>query len=368
VIEASAERAVPPCEHFGSCGGCALQHWQDAPYRRWKADLLRGALQRAGYECSPAPLSVSPPRTRRRMDLGLRREGGGVRVGLHVPRGGTLVDLQECHVLHPALFALLAPLRTLLRGLPALRREGSAVANLLDAGPDLLLHLDAAPSAADRAQLAAFAQANGLPRIACAVGNAPPEPVCLLRPATTRLAGTVVTPPPGAFLQATAEGEAAIVAAVLAGLPEKLTARARIAELFAGCGTLTFALAGRARVAACEGDTGAVAALQAAANAAGLAGRIAATRRDLARQPLAAGELSAFAAVVLDPPLAGAAAQSAQIAASGVPRVVYVSCNPAALARDARLLREAGYRLLAAAPVDQFPWSARLESVTVFAR
>jgi 23S rRNA (uracil1939-C5)-methyltransferase len=146
-----------------------------------------------------------------------------------------------------------------------------------------------------------------------------------------------------------------------------LTKRSRIADLYAGCGTFSFVLAGRARVAAYEGDAPSVAALRAAANAAGLAGRVEAHVRDLARQPLSAKELAAFAAVVLDPPHAGALAQTALIAASGVARVIYVSCNPAALARDAKVLHEADYKLLSATPIDQFLWSARLESVAVFA-
>jgi 23S rRNA (uracil1939-C5)-methyltransferase len=177
-----------------------------------------------------------------------------------------------------------------------------------------------------------------------------------------------VRPPPGGFLQASAEGEAAIVEAVLAGLPEKLAGKARIAELYAGSGTLTFALAQRARVAAWEGDGPALAALKEAVNRGGLAGRVEAFARDLARGPLGEAELAGFAAVVLDPPHAGAAAQVARIAASAVKRVIYVSCNPAALGRDAAVLRGAGFRLLSAVPIDQFLWSARLESVCVFSR
>ncbi|MBS0639650.1 MAG: RsmD family RNA methyltransferase, partial [Proteobacteria bacterium] len=192
--------------------------------------------------------------------------------------------------------------------------------------------------------------------------------LCQFRPAATVLSGVEVRPPPGAFLQATREGEAAIVAAVTAGLPPRLPGRARIADLYAGCGTLSFALAGFARVAAFEGDAASVHALKDAANRAALAGRVEAVQRDLARQPLAAKELAGFAAVVLDPPHAGAPAQVAQIAASSVPTVIYVSCNPATLGRDAAELRQAGYRLTAATAIDQFLWSARLEAVCVFRR
>jgi 23S rRNA (uracil1939-C5)-methyltransferase len=216
--------------------------------------------------------------------------------------------------------------------------------------------------------LADFARAHGVPRVSWARDKGAPEPVAGLRPAITALSGLSVVPPPGAFLQASAEGEAAIVAAVLDGLPAKLPARARVAELYAGCGTLTFALAGKVRVAAWEGDAPSVAALRGGARQAGLEGRIIATHQDLARRPVLAAEFSPFAAVVLDPPFPGAAAQIAEIAASGVRRVVYVSCNPAALARDAGMLRAAGFNVAAATPIDQFLWSARLEAVVVFSR
>ena len=365
----SPARAQPPCRHFGHCGGCVLQHWQDAPYRAWKSALLAAALRTAGFS-PPDPLDLVPgqPGARGRLDFAVRRAGGRIILGLHGARSADIIDLTDCPVLHPTLLALLAPLRTLLRDLHAIRRQGSVVINLLDAGPDLLLRTDAGPSLADRLALNGFARTHGLPRIAYAQGSDSPETICILRPPTTTLAGVTVRPPPGAFLQATEAGERAIVDAVLRGLPP-LSGRARIAELYAGSGSLTFALAAHApqlRLAAWEGDAASVAALQLAINQSGLAGRIQAARRNLARQPLSAKEFFGFAAVVLDPPHAGAAAQVAQVAAAGVPTVVYVSCNPATLGRDARLLHDAGYTLAAATAIDQFLWSARLESVCVF--
>ena len=250
----------------------------------------------------------------------------------------------------------------MLGGLGALRREGSAVVNLLGSGPDLLLRTDAKPDPADRLRLAGFARALGLPRLHWALGEGVPEPIWLLQPAIVHFAGVAVTPPPGGFLQASEAGERAIVAALVEAIP----AGGRVAELYAGCGTLTFPLAQQARVWACEGDALALPALREAAKT--MPGRVTAEQRDLARRPVTAPELRGFAAVVLDPPHAGAAAQVSHIAASGVGSVIYVSCNPAALARDARMLHGGGYRLVSARPVDQFLWSARLESVCVFAR
>ncbi len=369
IVAPSPERIAPPCPHAGACGGCALQHWAAAPYAAWKRAKLVEALARAGFPGAPVgAIATSPPASRRRADLALRREGPRLHLGFH-GRGAAaaeVVDLAACTVLDPRLAALLGPLRARLGRLGALRREGSAVLNLLDTGPDLLLRTDGPLGPADRAALAGLAAEAGIPRIAWASPRGPAETAAQLGPATIRFGAATVTPPPGAFLQATPEGEAAIRAAVLAGLPDPLPARAAIAELYAGIGTLTFPLADRAgRVAAFEGSAEAVAALSAAAGQAGA--RVAAHRRDLARQPLLPKELAGFAAVVLDPPYAGAAEQLALIARARTPRVILVSCNPEALARDAAPLARAGYRVLAATPVDQFLWSPHLEAVVVFA-
>ena len=369
ISDISEARVGPACRHFGCCGGCVLQHWRDADYRTWKSNLLSHALRQAGF-LPPDPLGFVPglPEQRRRIDFAVRRLAGGVFLGLHEPRSAEVIDIIDCRVLHPGLMALIEPLRLLLQGVRAVRREASVVINLLDSGADLLLRSDAPLTLEDRTALTDFARDHGLSRVSQMLGNDAPETIGLLRPATTTLSGVSVRPPPGVFLQATAAGERAIVEAVLRGMPTKITSKTRVAELYAGCGTLTFALAGVLRVAAFEGDAATFAALRQAINQGGVAGRVAAFQRDLARQPLSAKELGAFAAVVLDPPHGGAAAQIAQIAAAGVPTVVYVSCNPATLSRDARVLRGAGYRLQAVTAIDQFLWSARLESVSVFRR
>lgn len=385
ILRPSDARIPPPCSHFGECGGCVLQHWRDAEYRAWKTGLLEAALRRAGFADPPiAAIQVTPPHSRRRMDLAARRTPRGIVLGLHrrasspaqpekkgrsPPATPAICDLTECHVLHPALFALVAPLHPVLTRLHSLHRDASIIANLLDDGVDLLLRNDAPLDRSDRENLIGFARQHRLLRLSHApLKGSEPEPVIVQQPPRITLTGVPVEPPPGAFLQASREGETAIVQAVLAGSPQPMPARAHLHEFYAGSGSLTFALAQRARVTAWEGDGAATAALRQAANDAGVGGRVAVTQRDLARQPVSAVELAGVTAVVLDPPYAGAAAQTAQIAAAKPPRVIYVSCNPAVLARDARMLHDAGYQLMAATPVDQFRWSARLESVCVFCR
>jgi 23S rRNA (uracil1939-C5)-methyltransferase len=368
VLSGSPDRVTPPCPHATHCGGCSVQHLAEPLYAAWKRGLAESALVRAGF-AAPALASLTPgcPGTRRRADLALRRDAGRVTVGFHGRGSAAVADVPGCLVLHPSLLAAAAALRSLLPGLAALRREGAAVMTLAREGVDLWLVTDGALDMPARTALSAFARKAGLARLAWSLPGGEAEPVVILAQPTITFAGTAVALPPGAFLQATETGEAAISDAVMAALAD-LPDEARVADLFAGCGTLTFALAARFRVLAAEGEAAAVAALGRAANAAGLAGRVRTELRDLAARPLQPAEQKGLAAIVLDPPRDGAAAQIAAIAAGSVRRVVYVSCSPSALARDAAVLREAGFRLDGAVPVDQFLWTAHLECVAGFSR
>ncbi len=364
VTQPSADRVEPVCPHFAQqCGGCALQHMADTASAIWKRSQVVEALRRAGF-ADPAvgPIVRTGPRTRRRMDLAARRKPGGVTLGLHRARSKDIIDIAACDVLHPALFALVAPLRAMLATLAALRGQGSVIANLTGNGADLLLRTDGPLAPTDRTKLAAFAESQHVPRISWALADGPPETAAMLAKPFVMFGGARVEPPPGGFLQPSAEGEAAILGAVLAGLPPRLTARAKAVELFAGIGTLSFPLAAHLRVLAYEGD----AASAEAARRAQAGSRVEMTQRDLARQPLLAKEFAGAVLIVLDPPHAGAAAQMPHIAMSGVPTVIYVSCNPAALARDAAPLFRAGYRLLSATPIDQFLWSSQIECICIF--
>ena len=369
ILEPSAERADPPCPHFGTCGGCTLQHWQDDAIARWKTAALVYALKQAGYpDAAVDPIRTTAPGNRRRVDLAIRKQAGIAIIGFHQVRTDNIVQIETCIVADPAIVAILPALRHLVPRLQAIHRDASCIINALDSGLDLLLRVDADLTANDRRLLAAFAAEHDIPRIAWALKDGTIEIAAQLSPVRMMLTGAPVPVAPGGFLQATPDGEAAVIAAVLAGLPEKLKPKDRIIELHAGCGTLTFALAQRARVIAYEGDGYAVTALQKGSAEVGLHGPIMAHKRDLMRQPLLPNEFKDTAVVVLDPPFGGALPQVEAIAASTVTRVIYVSCNPQALARDAAVLQRAGFALASAVPIDQFLWTSRLESVTVYTR
>ncbi len=358
----SADRIAPACRHFGSCGGCVLQHLAPIPYAGFKRQLVRDALGRQGLGAvEVAEPLVSPPASRRRATLEARRVASGVVLGFHRRASHQILDVVECPVLRPAIVALLPGLRGLLTGLLRNGQAASVIVAEAETGIDLGLELPAEPDLTGLEALSAFAAAQDLARLWWRVAGAAPMPAAQRRPVTQPFGAVAAELPPGVFLQATAEGEAALRDAVIDGVGD---AR-KIADLFAGIGTFTLAL-GRA-VHAVEGDATAVAGLAAAVRRAQLV-QVTTERRDLDARPLLPSELAGYDAVVFDPPRAGAKAQAEQLAQSAVPVVIGVSCNPASFARDAAILVAGGYKLERVLPVDQFLWSNHVELVGVFRR
>ncbi|MGI4877548.1 MAG: class I SAM-dependent RNA methyltransferase [Janthinobacterium lividum] len=361
-VAAGPDHATPPCRHFPDCGGCQLQHVTDSAYERWAVARIVAALDIVGVAVGRVePFALSPPRSRRRASLRAVRRGGALTLGFNADASHRIVDMHECHVLTPGLFALVAPLRALLR---AALKDGEGAGITLtesDSGVDVLLANVAARSLADIERLNAFAAAHDLARLSVE-GAEGVETVTEARPPVLRFGGVGVVLPPAPFLQATRAGEAALQAAVAAA-----TAGAQaVADLFSGLGTFALPLSAGARVLAVDSSASAAAALAAAARAAGRT--LLVEPRDLFRRPLAPAELARFDAVVFDPPRAGAAAQVAALAASAVPRVVAVSCNPGSFARDAAVLAAGGYRLERLWPVGQFRWSSHVELAAQFSR
>ena len=361
-IEPGPNRATPVCHHYGSCGGCQMQHVSDSAYEGFVQDRILWALNGVGLKPQQLlPIAMSPPFSRRRTALRAVRMGRNVRIGFNAEGSHSLIDLNECHILLPALFGLIAPLRTLLAPWLSERKAIGITLTATDSGTDMLLANVPTDSLATIEALTAFAQTHGLARLSVDGPNGLETIVERSEP-TLRMGGIPVTVPAAAFLQASREGEAALVAAVLA-----LAADApAVADLFCGLGTFALPLSMKANVLAADAAGPALAALAAAARLSGR--RITTTHRDLFRKPLTAAELKPFAAVVFDPPRAGASAQAAELAQSSVATVIAVSCNPSTFARDAERLAKGGYRLGRIWPVAQFRWSTHVELVAEFTR
>lgn len=352
IVTPSTDRVRAPCPHYRACGGCALQHAGDGFVAGWKRRVVETALAAQGLAAPVRRVATSPPSSRRRAVLSGRRVKSGVLLGFHARGSETVVDTPGCLVVHPAIQATRPLLAEVVRLGASRRGELSLVVTVTAGGPDLAVRGGRVLDAALRADLARLAGEGGLARLAW-----DGEVVARLGPAVQTFGRARVVPPPGAFLQATAEGETAL----LAGLREAVGDAGRIADLFAGSGTFSLPLAERAEVHAVEGETAAVAALALGWRGAPGLRRVTHEARDLFRRPLDAAELQRFDAVVIDPPRAGAEAQMRAIAGSRVSVVAAVSCNPVTFARDARLLVAAGFRIDWIEVVDQFRWSTHVE-------
>lgn len=360
----SADRIAPLCRHFTRCGGCDVQHLSATAYATWKRQLVVDAFAQRGIAADVAPLVGVAPGTRRRAVMSARWTRNGVVLGFHAARERMIVDLEECPVLLPRLAALLPALRLLLEAMPRfdddarvtlIAADNGIAVSVADVIAQKQLTADLVSRIAEHA-----ARTPGLLRLTL-------EGDTIFQRAVPEIAmgRARVVPPAEIFLQATREAEVAMVERVLAALPRKPS---RIVDLFAGVGAFTFPLAERAAVLAVDSDPVALQALQhGARNAQGLK-PIEVRTRDLFREPLSRKELEGFDAAVLDPPRAGAKAQCDMLAKSKVPLVVMVSCNPATLARDVRVLIDAGYSLASVTPIDQFVFSAHVEAVAVLAR
>ncbi|MFG1432603.1 class I SAM-dependent RNA methyltransferase [Xanthobacter sp. V2C-8] len=358
ILEPSAERVAPACAHFGRCGGCLLQNWRPEPYLAWKRALVAEALAREGLETEVAPVVDAHGAGRRRVIFHARQYGARTVVGFAERKSHAMVALEGCPVLAPGLAQALPASRAVAEALAPLKKPLDLQVIATDSGLDMDVRGSGPLPPALLMDLAALAERFGLARLT-RHGE-----LVLQRTAPALAMGAArVELPPAAFLQATAEGEAVLSGAVLAATQ----GAKRVADLFAGVGTFALRLAAGARVFAAESSAPALAALMKAAHTPGLKA-VAGEARDLFRRPLLAQELSAFDAVVMDPPRQGAEAQARELAAAKVGRLVYVSCNAATFARDARILAEGGWRLGGVTPVDQFRYSPHVELVATFDR
>lgn len=360
VLQASPDRCAPRCRHFGRCGGCTLQHMASAPYAAFKRDLILRALNARGLKADVAETWVTPPASRRRAAFAARRAGKQVEVGFHARKSHELIALDECPVARPAIVAALAKLRDIAGYLLSGKDEIGLLVTETAAGLDLhVTGLSKETKPLARAQAASAALHAGFARVS--IGQAD---VLTERRPTLPAGAANLLPPPGSFLQASAEAEVEMERIVR----EHLKFASNVADLFSGCGTFALRLAAESRVLAAESNAAAIDALkESARDALGLK-PVRAEVRDLFRNPYGAAELAHIDGVVLDPPRAGAAAQVAELAKSCVPRIAYVSCDAATLARDLRRLVDGGYRIIRIHPIDQFLWSAHVEAVALLER
>lgn len=365
VLQPAPERIQPICEYYAQCGGCALQHVDETFYAQWKRARVTEVLAKRGFSDVPVldPVLIKPG-TRRRVTYTVQRRGKRLDFGFNARASHDIVTIESCPLLVPSLNAVIEPLGELMRQVLDDGERARLLLTACDNGVDMVIEADKHPGLAAREAIAAFAGHGYAARVSWKEPDFPAEPVAQVQMPKVDLSGVSLELPMGAFLQASVEGERAILGQILVGVGKA----ARIVDLYCGVGSFTLALARQAIVRAVDSLEPQVRALERAAGRTNLGGRVLAEVRDLDRQPLDPAELNKFDAIVFDPPRAGAAAQAQQIAQSNVLKVVAVSCNPATFARDARILVNGGYQLVDVLPVDQFTFSAHVELVARFER
>lgn len=362
IVTPSPDRVAPSCPHFPACGGCRMQHLDLATYAAWKRDFVMAALHH--HSLTPERLDgplISPPHSRRRATFAAQRRESKVILGFNRAASREVIDLALCPVLRPELVALLPGLRSGLADYLGSARGCDVRLTSLADGCDLVIIGGPEPELHEREILAALAHTLDLARISWRKWDrSADEPIAQRKPLRVAFRHGTVDFPPGAFLQATQEGETALTDAVTAAIGP----RAPVADLFCGLGTFALSLSPR-RLTALDSDGAAVASLRDALRA-----RTHATvgSRNLAREPMTAAELELFAAVIFDPPRDGAKAQAQHLAQSRVPRIIAVSCDLTAFCRDGKILQTNGYRLTQLTLVDQFLWSTHIELVGVFVK
>ncbi|MDZ4393372.1 class I SAM-dependent RNA methyltransferase [Cypionkella sp.] len=359
IVTPSVNRVKPPCVHAKTCGGCMMQHASDGFVADWKLGIVKGALAGQGLQAEFRPIITSPPKSRRRATLAARRTKNGSLLGFHARASDMVVDVPNCQLLHPDLIASFPGLQALVKLGGSRSAEVSLTVTRSLAGADVMVVGGKDLDAALQLELARVTETYGFARL---TWNG--DTVALRTAPMQRFGRALVSPPPGAFLQATVEGEQALLRSVALAIGSAK----KIVDLFAGVGTFALPLAERAEVHAVEGEAAMMVALEKSAhNTEGLK-RVTVETRDLFRRPLEDDEFKGVEAVVIDPPRAGAEAQMAVLARCKVPVIASVSCNPVSFARDAKVLIAGGYHLDWVQVVDQFRWSSHVELVAKFSR
>jgi len=360
VVTASPQRIDPFCPHFGTCGGCAIQHWQTDAYQAWKRQLVIDTLNHAGIACEVGELIDAHGTGRRRMTLHARQSQQDIlRVGFAAAGRHEIIAIDRCPILDPAMHGAIEAANAIAELLKPVSKPLDIQVTAADNGLDVDVRGSGPLGTAMLSALSRLAEKHSLARL-----TRHGELVIMRAPPVVRVGKAQVTLPPGSFMQPTAAGEETLAALAFA----RAKGAKHIADLFCGFGPFAFRLAEKFKVSAFDSDAGAVTALQKAVKLTQGLKPIKAEARDLFRRPLMPQELRDYDTVVFDPPRQGAQAQSQQLAASRIALVVAVSCNPATFARDARILIDGGFKLDSVTPVDQFRHTPHVELVARFKR
>jgi len=347
IIKGGADRVPAPCPHYAACGGCSLQHLNEATYQNIKRQMIDVATGYAGYAEAKPTYHFLAANTRRRAEF--KVEAG--KLNYYGLRSNQLVAISTCLILEPKLQALITPINALLPEFPSIIALSITLA---DTGIDMLLQLKNSDGGTEQYQR--FMKTMPLIRISVQYPNGAVALIKQKEVVAMTLGEYQVTLPATAFLQAAREAQAIITDIVC----KATNGVSPIVDLFAGIGTYSFPMSARARVHAVENDGPMVDHIRS------VSPKVSTQKRELFKNPLTAAELAKFNAAIINPPRAGAKNQVEELAKSTIKKIVMISCNPATWSRDAKTLQTAGYKLTSLTVIDQFVYSPHVEMVSVF--
>ncbi len=360
IKQTSSDRIEPICKHFGTCGGCQLQHMQEQTYLKWKMKLVTEPLSRVGITQTPEAIISFNDASRRKCVFNAQRTHQGMQLGFSEKARNEIVAIETCPILVSEINERLPLLRDLVNSVPTTKNPIRISVLSTENGLDISIE-DAKPlSAAERQILIKKTVANKFTRLTI-------NDEVLIKTAEPhiKIASTIISPPPAAFVQALKEAEDTmtdIVADFLKGCKQ-------VADLYCGIGTFALKLAENSQVYAVEESQMALESLdQAWRQTGGILKQVKTEKRNLERRPVTFGELKKMDGLVFDPPRAGAELQCKQIAKSRVKKVAAVSCNPTTLAVDLEILLASGFKIKRIIPIDQFKYTPHVEVVVLLER
>ncbi len=364
----SPKRIEPKCEHFFQCGGCLLQHWNFEDYSCWKVSKISLPILRISPTTTIKKIKTSSIKSRRHAKFKAKKNKSSTIIGFNEYRSKFITKIDKCIIIEPGIEKLIHDLEKPLNKLLSVGDEIDIHINLLDNGVDLLI---TGIDKIDYNKLNIFIEIiskSSVIRFHRRLRDNTNELLFTkdLSSLSNKFFSSITFPPPGGFLQATIEGENAILKSVIQGLNENKKTKL-ICELFCGSGTLTLPLLKKHyQVHAFELDNESLKALEIASRKEGFGNRIKVKARNLKDFPLTSEELDKYSAIVVDPPRSGAHLQFSNIARSKVPTIISISCNVNTFLRDSKILIGSNYELKWVQPIDQFLFSAHVELVALF--
>ena len=364
----SPKRIEPKCEHFFQCGGCLLQHWNFEDYSCWKVSKISLPILRISPKTTIKTIKTSSIKSRRHAKFKAKKNKSNTIIGFNEYRSKFITKIEKCIIIESELEKLIHDLEKPLNKLLGVGDEIDIHANLLDNGVDLLI---SGIDKIDYFKLNIFNEViskSSVIRFHRRLKDNTNELLFTkdLSSLSNKSFSSITFPPPGGFLQATIEGENAILESVMLGLNENKKTKL-ICELFCGSGTITLPLLKKPyQIHAFELDEESLKSLDIAARKESFGNRVKTKVRDLKNFPLTSDELSKYDAIIVDPPRSGAKLQFLNIARSNVSIIVSISCNVNTFIRDAKILIERDYELKWVQPIDQFLFSAHVELVALF--